>query len=62
MSGICPDTAKTGGIDCKDLLGERYVTTKESATFDHSTYCFTNTEFFSVLLEPRLSHTAANLR
>src|ERR1700730_14251928 len=35
---------------CKDLLGERYVTTEESATFDHSTYCFTNTEFFSVLL------------
>src|ERR1700730_2232730 len=39
---------------CKDLLGERYVTTEESATFDDSTYCFANTEFFSVLLRVTL--------
>ena len=49
MPGICPDTAKIDEIDAKNLLNERSSATQARVTFDDPTFCFANTEFFSVL-------------
>ena len=51
MPGLCPAQRPQNHQNrCKDLLDEQSSTTQARVTLDNSTFCFANTEFFSVLL------------
>src|SRR6516164_3898803 len=55
-----PPTHRKGQQNrCKDLLDEQRSATQARVTFDDPTFCFANSEFFSVLLE--CPHCASTL-